>query len=320
MPDSGKGKKKLLMVGLDDAGKTSILSLVRNKMIDAISSDPLVGKPSTEINLLGNLLITKDLGGHKKSKILYLENADFFENTDVFLFVIDLQDKERHELAVEYFDASLDMFKHLDINPLVHVFFHKFDGIYKENYNDMTTRVRIEYTRLRDQLLDIASKHGMGIEGTFKTSIKDEWSCYDAFTNIWGSIVPMVEIMQGYLDELVDKNSEIGVAIMLDEKGNPLARAFNLQEGVEVDELATIAAKSISILLDWQQTITQARMEESDFAIVEIEDHAIMLQRLHVSGRIFFLCIYAIGGNYKELQVRFADISYTLENLLKTTK
>ncbi|MHA1683845.1 MAG: ADP-ribosylation factor-like protein [Promethearchaeota archaeon] len=316
----GKGKKKLLVVGLDDAGKTSIVSLVRNKMIDALSSDPVVGTHSNKTELLGNDIIIQDLGGQNNSNIQYLEDPKFFAGTDVFIFVFDLQDVDRYDLALEYYEASMDIISKMEKIPLVFVFFHKFDGDYKEDYKDMTTRVRVDFARLRDAVLAASKAFGINIEDIFQTTIFDEWTCYGAFNSIWVRAVPVVESMQNYLQELVDKNEEVGIALLLDIDSNILAKAFSYKEEVELDSLVEIAARSITILLDWQRTISQSKVEDTDFAIVEIEDHSIMLQKIRTSFQDFFLAIYAIGGNYKILQTRFAEISFSLENILKGTK
>ena len=43
-----------------------------------------------------------------------------FSGTDVFIYVVDLQDLNRYDLALEYFEASVDMFRHLKLEPKKH--------------------------------------------------------------------------------------------------------------------------------------------------------------------------------------------------------
>ena len=93
---------KLLFLGLDNAGKTTLLK----KMIDGKLSAP---KPTIHPNCgelaVGSLLLrTYDLGGHENARMLW---DQYYTLVDGIVFLIDTQDDERFELAKEQLDDIL---------------------------------------------------------------------------------------------------------------------------------------------------------------------------------------------------------------------
>ncbi|MFX1512258.1 MAG: ADP-ribosylation factor-like protein [Promethearchaeota archaeon] len=118
---------KLALVGLSGCGKTSIyLTTFLSKaphetktlsptVMYEIHNHPYLG---LEVNLF-------DFGGQETYRQSYLENPDIFVNTRHLIFVVDLHDKERFEMAKDYFGRVLEICK--DQKPLVYLFWHKFD-------------------------------------------------------------------------------------------------------------------------------------------------------------------------------------------------
>jgi len=314
---SKESKKKILFLGLDNAGKTSIYNLIKSKMVDPISIKPTRGIERDDMEILGQTLSIHDLGGQRKYRINYLKKDAFiFNETDALVYVVDLQDPNRYDLALEYFQASLEILAELELNPKIFVCLHKFDGPYKDDYNSITSRVRLEFDRLKNAFNSIAENLNFEIEKIYKTSIFNAWSCFTTFNDVWSSIVPKMQSIQAFLEELVERNPEIGMSFFLDADGHLLAKKIRYNEEIDLENLVSIAAKSILLLLDWQKSLHDEKINDSDFAIIEIDDQSIMLQKIEASGDLFYLVIYAIGGQYRELQTRFAGISMALENIL----
>ncbi len=87
--------KKIVMVGLDVAGKTTIvykLNLEPAQVIPTICS----GRETVKYKNLE--LDVFDLGGQEKMRAFW---RNFFESADGVIFVVDSQDKERGEVAAE---------------------------------------------------------------------------------------------------------------------------------------------------------------------------------------------------------------------------
>ncbi|KAI5192178.1 hypothetical protein NECID01_1833 [Nematocida sp. AWRm77] len=99
--------KKVLMVGLDNAGKTTVLYTFQSKCHASITETaiPTVGFNVENIKI-GNVTITVwDIGGQKKIRTLWGFYADGLSG---LVYVIDIEDKERWKHAVEELKKILD--------------------------------------------------------------------------------------------------------------------------------------------------------------------------------------------------------------------
>lgn len=310
--------KKILLLGLDNAGKSSIVQLVVKKMTDALATVPTKSVDRSDLEILGQKVLIHDLGWQQKYRKKYIEKGGltYFEGTDVLIYVIDLQDRDRYDTALDYFDKALASINQLNLSPKLYLFLHKFDGIYLEDYKDVKTRTQLECDSLKDQFADIAVKHGLELADGFRTSVKDEWGCFVAFNKVWISVVQKAESMQQFLDKLVEENKEIGVALLLDQKGNIIAKTLQHIEGENMDEIVNIAARSVMLLLDWQHTIEHNKMNEQESAIIEIDNHSIMIRRVESAEETLYLLLYAVAGSYQQLQERLGRITFTLETII----
>ena len=81
---------KLLVLGLDCAGKTTILKAVADEEISNI--EPTQGFNIKQITIGGIRLAIWDLGGQKVLREYW---SNYFENTSVLIYVIDAADDER---------------------------------------------------------------------------------------------------------------------------------------------------------------------------------------------------------------------------------
>jgi len=123
---------KILISGLDNAGKTSILTALDKKFDfqkEIMDLKPTVRVEYNTSTFLGNRVYYWDMGGQKQYRELYEKNRDtYFAGTDLIVFIIDIQDKDRYDLSLEYLDLILKYFQDNDMEnvPLI-VSFHKFD-------------------------------------------------------------------------------------------------------------------------------------------------------------------------------------------------
>ena len=87
---------RILMIGLDAAGKTSIL--YQMKMAELVKTIPTIGFNVELVDYKGLRFTIWDVGGQDKIRILW---KHYYQNTDGIIFVVDSNDKERLEKVRE---------------------------------------------------------------------------------------------------------------------------------------------------------------------------------------------------------------------------
>ena len=92
----GKNDVRILMVGLDAAGKTTILYQLR--MGQTIKTIPTIGFNVETLEYKGVNFTVWDVGGQDKIRILW---KHYYQNTDCLIFVVDSNDRERIGEAAE---------------------------------------------------------------------------------------------------------------------------------------------------------------------------------------------------------------------------
>ncbi len=122
--------QKVLVAGLDAAGKTSVLSKFGGRLgiSDMISTHPTKGVVRMKFGDSKVNLFIWDLGGQKEYRERYLNNPEqYFIQLDLLIYVIDVQDPDRFDESLEYFEKILHSIILLEENPYILIFIHKFD-------------------------------------------------------------------------------------------------------------------------------------------------------------------------------------------------
>ncbi|TXT60511.1 MAG: Small Arf-related GTPase [Promethearchaeota archaeon] len=122
---------KVIVSGLDNAGKTSILTAIDKKYNfreEILELKPTIKVRYQRTQFLGSPVIFWDMGGQEQYRDTYIKRKDiYFTDTDLLLYVIDIQDRERFETSLDYLDSLLTYFKQIDPDLPVIVTFHKYD-------------------------------------------------------------------------------------------------------------------------------------------------------------------------------------------------
>lgn len=122
--------KKVLIMGLDKAGKTSIvLCLMGVKKLSSFSfPNPTRGLKINRFKALDSEFSIWDFGGQEKFREGYLDNfKNYIKESQKFIFVIDIQDQERLELSLDYLHQIVTILKKQDLNLEFSIFLHKYD-------------------------------------------------------------------------------------------------------------------------------------------------------------------------------------------------
>ncbi|MFX0018841.1 MAG: ADP-ribosylation factor-like protein [Promethearchaeota archaeon] len=150
---------KIIVSGLDNAGKTSILTALDKKYDfhkDIISLTPTIRVEYHATYFLNQKVIFWDCGGQTQYRELYEKKQDiYFDGTDLMLFIIDIQDKERYETSLEYLDMILQHFNRNKMDVPLIISFHKFDpeirtnGAYIEEIESLRENILKKYSNFK---------------------------------------------------------------------------------------------------------------------------------------------------------------------------
>ncbi|MFX1315462.1 MAG: ADP-ribosylation factor-like protein [Promethearchaeota archaeon] len=126
--------KKLLMIGLDNGGKTSILAVVQEKFSIIKSLLPTRGVKREKLDFFGYPIISWDLGGQVqyREKLYFNRPELFFTEADLLLYVIDSQDPERLAESANYFREVLKALIELEEQPEILIVFSKSDPDFRK--------------------------------------------------------------------------------------------------------------------------------------------------------------------------------------------
>ncbi|XP_073448348.1 ADP-ribosylation factor 4 [Aquarana catesbeiana] len=98
----GKKQMRILMVGLDAAGKTTIL--YKLKLGEIVTTIPTIGFNVETVEYKNICFTVWDVGGQDKIRPLW---RHYFQNTQGLIFVVDSNDRERIQEAAEELQKML---------------------------------------------------------------------------------------------------------------------------------------------------------------------------------------------------------------------
>jgi len=120
-------EKKIIILGLDNAGKTSILSILQKKFSIIKNLLPTRGVSRQTLDFLGVPVIAWDFGGQIAYRNMYLSRPDLFLESDLLIFTIDVLDTMRYDEALEYLFEIMKTIKQVNEDTPIIIDMHKFD-------------------------------------------------------------------------------------------------------------------------------------------------------------------------------------------------
>ena len=100
---SGSSETKILMVGLDGAGKTTIL--YKLKLDQVVSTTPTIGFNLELVEYRNLKLLIRDVGGQDRLRQLW---QHYYEESDGIIFVVDSSDGDRIPAAKKELERLLE--------------------------------------------------------------------------------------------------------------------------------------------------------------------------------------------------------------------
>ncbi|MHA1380884.1 MAG: ADP-ribosylation factor-like protein [Candidatus Helarchaeota archaeon] len=171
--------KKMVIIGLDNAGKTTILKTLKSELTPKQFSSM---RPTTGVNMEeyvtadGAKFIVWDFGGQVAFREEYFRRKDYyFSNIDKLIYVIDIQDQERYDEAIIYLLNIVGVIKLQKRLPSFIIFFHKYDPelLIEEKYEK-------ESEQLKGKILTIFKPLKIPLK-FFKTSVYTIFQKFQVF-------------------------------------------------------------------------------------------------------------------------------------------
>jgi len=255
---------KILFTGLDGAGKTSIIMVLKREFSKIAILSPTRGAQRRVFQFLDKNISEWDLGGQKSYRIAYLKNpSKYFDNTEIAIYVIDIQDKKRIPEAIDYLKDVIEQFKELEISPPIYIFFHKFDPVLERSaYN--------EYSNLTLNLKqDIKKQSEYKRLYFYNTTIYDISSIIRAMSEILLTLYPKSELINKTIKEFSEKVGAEGVVI-IDDNSLQIGSYF------KNDEIKTILDSSTPYFLTLNDSF---KVAEDKAKIIKDPENNVLVQR-----------------------------------------
>ncbi|MHA2283511.1 MAG: ADP-ribosylation factor-like protein [Promethearchaeota archaeon] len=299
---------KVVISGLDNAGKTSILTALDKKydfQKDIVQLKPTIRVEYHKMNFLRNNTIFWDMGGQDQYREIYINFQDvYFDATDLLIYVIDIQDTERFVNSLEYLDAILTFFTESKMDVPLIITFHKYDPDLRGN-----PEILQSIDKLRGKLLEKYSSFKILFQQT---------SIYDII-----SIVQLVSYGLSVFDEKFFELSELLESYLGEFKSQALI-VFD-RNGIIISEYYSDIEPDVYVqLLESikEHLFLLKRMEEEtyefDHDISSIE-HPLFsyLHRLKVGKEPFFVSVVTKEDQKEDFLEKFPDFLGELTEVLE---
>ena len=309
---------KIVFCGLDFAGKTSILKVLEGSYSGLDRIKPTLGKKRTEWDILGFKVINWDLGGQERYRKEYLsKDIDVLRDTNLLIFVVDIQDAERFKEAGTYFNDILSALDSLKIKTPVILCLHKIDP-------DVIDHPHIikNLKKLTDMFSAYSSEHGVEIS-VFKTSIFDRKSLIETFSYGIKQLIPL-GVLSEILEEFRQESGELGLigTILFDQNFFIVGTSF---EDITTQNMTFKSINSfITMMRDFQGVYDEDRQINFNLSITNGTSYRFTVQKFSAVLNPYYLLIMGtmtlkIDDIFFLFHEKYlSKIDKSLENILKS--
>ncbi|XP_060564183.1 ADP-ribosylation factor-like protein 3 [Ruditapes philippinarum] len=158
LKSSNDKELRILLLGLDNAGKTTLLKNLASEEVDHIT--PTQGFNIKSVVSSGFKLNVWDIGGQRKIRPYW---RNYFDNTDVLIYVIDSSDRKRFEETQTELDELLEESKLAGVPVLI--FANKQDLEMAASADEISSKLGLTSMRDRDwQVQPCIAREGEGVK------------------------------------------------------------------------------------------------------------------------------------------------------------
>ena len=302
---------KILMTGLDRAGKTSFLHAVKQRYSEIIKTLPTKGIARTEEKIFeeqNSKISLWDLGGQKKYRDKFIEQRKvYLYNVDLLFYFIDIQDSERLAEAIGLFGTVINSLIELEEFPPIVICLNKFDPDIK-NAKDIKKNIKT----VNEKIKEISERFFVKI---FQTSIFDHWSLVSAYSFGLSQLSPNRELFENQLKQFAKKISSDAI-LLLNENGIILS---NFSKPGISEKVFEISAPHFQTLY---KTFKEFKILKQDFLIssgITSESKKIIFKRIPVEKYNLYLLLFLEKElNMDKIDKNLPKLSKNLNELIQT--
>ncbi len=280
----GEIAKKVMLLGIDNAGKTAIsktLTIKYRMNLQAFGQMlkdllPTKGAVQDRLKVQNINVMLWDLGGQQQYRQVYLKEPErFFFDTSGVMYVIDIQDEERFDESIDYLERIVKIFHFLKEEPYFMVLMHKYDPElemvpkYQIFIKDLTKRVSkiLEDGNIRYQIRN--------------SSVYNDLTVFNAFTELI-RIFANVDV-QDTINQILEKHARVvGLdnLVLYDLSG---VRVGEYTQSGEITELITaLTIQNLQMLvLDDEQVMVEFDGQYFSAVPIYLEGKTIILSSIH---------------------------------------
>jgi len=206
----GEIAKKVMLLGIDNAGKTAISKTLTIKyrgnlqQFGQMLKDLLPTKGAVQDRLkVSNVnVMLWDLGGQQQYRKVYLQEPErFFFDTSAVMYVIDIQDEERFDESMDYLERIVKIFHYLKENPYFMVLFHKYDPEL-----EMEPKYQVFIKDLTKRVSKVLSEANITFQ-LRNSSVYNDLTVFNAFTELI-RIFANVDV-QTTINQILEKHARV---------------------------------------------------------------------------------------------------------------
>ncbi len=275
--------KKIALLGLDNAGKTSILTAMRKKFdvpAHVKGLKPTLKVERSSFQFLDHIIYQNDFGGQRKYVDEYLAHkVRYLSGIDLLYFVIDIQDSLRFEEAYKFLEEVLAFFKEMKYSIPIMILYHKFDPKLKEDPTIVNNRLR-----LQDMLKPLQENFEIHY---YETSIFAVKSIIHAISKGIYFLYDHTVAIQKFVDDMVKKMDNVMALLIFEQNGIELGSYF-------LDHITLQIKKKILILYE----MAQYRIIDENLNTFEFSDRldpftkiSGTIQSFEIEGLRFFILL-----------------------------
>ena len=308
-PFSPRRQIKILLTGLDKAGKSSFLFGIRKRYSEIIKAMPTKGVKRTEEKIFeeqNSIISLWDLGGQKKYLEKFFEQSKaYLYNVDLVFFFIDIQDVERIKEALDLFRRITKTLLELDEFPPIVVCLNKFDPDLKGS-KEIFKNLEI----IADDLEKSSQKF---LTKIFQTSIFDHWSLITAYSYGLSQLSPNRELFKNQLKQFAQKTNSDAI-LLLNENGIILS---NFSKSEISERVFEISAPHFQTLY---KTFKEFKILKQDFLVssgIADESKKVIFKKIRVDKYNLYLLMFIEKTlEIKIIEENLPDFSKNLVELI----